>query len=98
MMNSCGPTRPPIKRFHSFRRFGTGFCYANRHFFARAAKEDAKKREREQHQAMMANRGMFMGVGSGSGANGAAEGVGHVQPLGYGAYGECHGARWRGGW
>lgn len=48
----------------------------------RAAKEEAKKRE--QQQAMIASRGMYMGAG----ANGAATGVGHVQPLGYGAYGE----------
>ncbi|CAB1119949.1 unnamed protein product [Ectocarpus sp. CCAP 1310/34] len=57
----------------------------------RAAKEEAKKHEREQHHAMLANRGMLMGGGSGGGggggANGAAEGVGHVQPLGYGSYG-----------
>lgn len=34
----------------------------------------------------MANRAMYMG--GGGGANGAADGVGHVQPLGYGSYGE----------
>ncbi|CAM9573178.1 unnamed protein product [Ectocarpus sp. 13 AM-2016] len=63
----------------------------------RAAKEEAKKHEREQHHAMLANRGMYVGGGSGGGggggANGAAEGVGHVQPLGYGSYGSAvHGS------
>ncbi|CAM9962440.1 unnamed protein product [Laminaria digitata] len=48
----------------------------------RAAKDDAKKRE--QQQAMIANRGVYPGTGA---ANGTAEGVGHVQPLGYGTYG-----------
>eukprot|EP00903_Cladosiphon_okamuranus_P008726 g8358.t1 len=56
----------------------------------RAAREEAKKREREQHQAMLANRAMYMGGGGGS--NGAAEGAGHVQPLGYGSYGSAHAA------
>lgn len=57
---------------------------------ARAAKE-AKKREREQHQAMIANRAMYMG--GASGANGATETVGHAQPLGYGSYGERRAGR-----
>lgn len=45
---------------------------------------------------MLANRVMYMG--GGGGANGVAEGVGHVQPLGYGSYGKhsC-GKRGRGG-
>lgn len=60
-------------------------CHGGRRL-DRAAREEVKKREREQHQAMLANRVMYMG--GGGGANGAAEGVGHVQPLGYGAYGE----------
>lgn len=34
---------------------------------------------------MIANRGMYMGVG---GSNGAAAGVGHVKPLSYGTYGK----------
>ncbi|CAM9247378.1 unnamed protein product [Pylaiella littoralis] len=56
----------------------------------RAAREEAKKREREQHQAMIANRVMYMG--GASGANGAAEAVGHVQPLGFGSFGEKRGS------
>lgn len=49
---------------------------------SRAAKEEAKKREHAQSVA--ANRGLLMGAN----ANGAAAGVNHVKPLGYGAYGE----------
>lgn len=48
----------------------------------RAAKEEGKKRE--QQQAMIANRGLYMG----GNVNGAAAGVGHVKPLGYGTYGK----------
>ncbi|CAN0115908.1 unnamed protein product [Ascophyllum nodosum] len=47
----------------------------------RAAKEDAKKRD--QQQAMIANRGMYMG----GNLNGSAAGVGHIQPLSYGTHG-----------
>lgn len=40
---------------------------------------------------MIANRVMYMG--GASGANGAAEAVGHVQPLGFGSFGEKRGKR-----
>lgn len=54
---------------------------------SRAAKEEAKKREHAQSAA--ANRGLLMGAN----ANGAAAGVSHAKPLGYGAYGERNAAR-----
>lgn len=70
-----------VSFFHVIGAFSPPWRYYSCH--GRAAKEEAKKRE--QQQAMMANRGMYMA----SAVNGSAAGGGHVPTLSYGTRLSC---------